>query len=137
MNKYLILLLILINCLIISSQDEIPPMDNDLLICPYSATKPIYKRGKEQLNIDIKNNLTYPKSALKDSIQGKVYVSYTIDTLGKINNPFIIKGIREDLNKESLRVIKLLGDWSPAIENGKKVPVRYILPLNFKINHSL
>lgn len=89
MNKYLILLLILINCLITYSQDEIPPMQNNLLICTYSATKPIYKRGKEQLNIDIKNNVTYPKSVLKDSIQGKIYVSYTIDTLGKVNTPLL------------------------------------------------
>jgi protein TonB len=121
----------------IDSINDIDFIENNEILIDYFPIVPVYNKGNKQLSIDIRNNITYPKSALKDSIQGKVYISYTIDVLGKINHPLIIKGVRKDLDEEALRVVKLLGDWTPAIENGKKVAVKYVLPINFKINNSL
>ena len=108
--------------------------DSGIHICGYSGHKPVYKKGGNQFRLDVANLSKYPETALKESIEGKVFVHFIIDTLGQINNPFVIKGVRQDLNDEALRIIESLGNWIPATENGKKVSIKMSLPIYFKIN---
>lgn len=49
----------------------------------------------------IKSNLIYPPSALKDSLEGKIFVSFYVDTLGNTISHSIVNEIRNDLNEEA------------------------------------
>jgi protein TonB len=53
----------------------------------------------------ISSKLVYPPSALKDKIQGKVYVSFVVGPDGKVDSAAVIKGIRKDLDDEALKII--------------------------------
>ena len=79
---------------------------------------------------DIKNNLQYPNS--QTCISGKVYVSFIIDTLGQVTNVETIKGINDEFDKEAVRVVKLLSNWEPGTIRGKKIAVKYTVPINFR-----
>lgn len=37
------------------------------------------------------------------------------------------------MDKEAVRVVKMLGKFSPAKLNGKKIPVYFTLPIRFRI----
>lgn len=108
--------------------DETKPIDNA------SATVPAtYKKGMPALFAFIKDNTVYPQSLVKDNIQGAVVVRFVVDTKGKVSDAWIIKGLHPDMDKEAVRVVKMLGKFSPAKLNGKKIPVYFTLPIRFHI----
>ena len=94
-------------------------------------------KGLEELTRFIVQNLQYPETARKDSIQGRVITQYWIDTLGNTYNHKIVRGVREDLDKEALRVVRLLKYEVPAIQRGKPIAVMFTLPITFNIDKAI
>jgi periplasmic protein TonB len=92
-----------------------------------------YPLGDLSLLEFIGENIQYPASAFEKKINGKVYLSVSIDSLGKTKEVKILRGVQDDLNAEAVRVVKLINDWLPAIKNGKKVESIINIPVTFKI----
>jgi protein TonB len=44
------------------------------------------------------------------------------------------RGIGYGCDEEALRVINEMPEWEPARQNGRKVPIRMILPVVFQTN---
>jgi TonB family protein len=93
-----------------------------------------YPGGVSQLSVDIGRKMTYPKRARKAGIEGTVYVSFVINKTGKIEDVQIVKGFDTECDEEAMRVISELKTWTPAIERGKVVKSRYVLPLKFSLS---
>ena len=96
---------------------------------------PIFKNGNsEDFLIWLYNNLKYPQSAIRDSISGKVIARFKIDTLGVVSDIEIIRGVRVDLDQESIRVLSDSPNWIPARQGYNNVSVYYSIPVIFEIN---
>jgi TonB family protein len=93
---------------------------------------PEFPGGQQKLYKYISDNLTYPESALKDNIHGKVLVAFTVDKYGKINDINIMQGVREDINKAAVELVSKMPVWIPGYQKNTPIPVRLLLPLNFK-----
>jgi hypothetical protein len=51
---------------------------------------------------------------------------------GELGKYKILRGVHSLLDKEALRVVKLTsGKWKPGWQNGKAVPVQFLLPVAF------
>ena len=96
-------------------------------------TMPQYPGGDSALMTFIARNIDYPIAARMDGVKGKVYVGFVVNSMGKVENIRILRGIRADLDSASVDVIKKVGDWKPGILNGKNVTVSYTLPVRFEI----
>ena len=83
----------------------------------------------------IESNIIYPPSALNDSIEGKIFVSFYVDTMGNTINHSIINESRNDLNEEALRVTRLIKFEKPAMQNGKPTMVKYTIPVEFYLSN--
>jgi protein TonB len=94
---------------------------------------PSYNDGAEEMQKIISESLMYPQSAIDDSVSGIVYVQMIVDTLGCTKSHTIVKGVRQDLNKEALRIAKLIHFDKPATQNGKPVSVMYSIPIMFQL----
>ncbi|NQU51998.1 MAG: energy transducer TonB [Bacteroidetes bacterium] len=92
---------------------------------------PEYPGGDLQLRKDIASSVRYPIEAQVKGIQGKVYVSFIVDTKGIIRNTKVARGVSSVLDNEALRVINNLKDWTPGEQKGEKVCVSYTVPINF------
>lgn len=79
----------------------------------------------------IQKNLRYPYMAQESGIQGKVYVSFVIETDGSISNVSLVKGIGYGCDDEAIRVIKKSPKWEAGEQNKRKVRVRYNMPINY------
>ncbi len=101
---------------------------------------PEFPGGESALRELISRNIKYPKEVLKDSLQGKVYVTFTITKTGKVENSQITRGIHPALDKESIRVVSLFPDWIPGEQYypGKFGPVicetRFTIPIDFRLS---
>jgi len=76
--------------------------------------------------------VVYPRSALEDEVEGRVFVQGIVDTLGNVVDPLVTRGIRENLNSEALRVFSGL-TWTPGVQDGEKVCVQVSLPVTFQL----
>lgn len=95
---------------------------------------PKFPGGEKGLTNFFSKNLVYPYSSKKEGIEGKVYVYFIIDTLGKITNSKIKKGLSSEINKEVLRVLTIMPDWIPGTcSDKKKIRLGLTLPIEFKI----
>lgn len=87
---------------------------------------PEYPGGMVALKDFLKENIVYPA----DSIEGKVYVSFTVDTLGRAKDIKIKRSLSPLADAEVIRVVKLLV-FKPALIEGKPIHSKFSLPVTF------
>ena len=77
----------------------------------------------------------YPEMAKEAGIQGRVYVSFVVNSQGKVDNVTVLRGVPggKALDDEAVRMVKSLPDFTPGQQRGKNVSVRYNLPINFTL----
>lgn len=95
---------------------------------------PEFPGGDLELRNFISNTVKYPELAKEYGIQGIVYVSFVVDTNGKVKNIEITKSVAKILDDEAIRIINLLPDWNPGVQDDEKVKVSFTVPINFQIN---
>ena len=88
----------------------------------------------ESISKFIGKNLVYPIDAAEQGISGQVFLKFTITSEGLIENIAISKGAHITLDKEAVRVIKLLKFVTPPSLNGKNQSVCVTMPIMFMIN---
>ena len=76
-------------------------------------------------------NVQYPAVAREQGLSGSVVASLTIDTDGKVTDVKIVKSDNELFANEVRRVLAKAPDWKPFVREGKRVEVKYMLPVNF------
>lgn len=94
---------------------------------------PTFPGGEEGIFKFLGSNLKYPKLARKKNVQGKVYVSFVINEIGKVTEVEVDKGIGSGCDEEAKRVIEAMPDWKPGKKEGKNVPVRFKIPIEFRL----
>jgi hypothetical protein len=93
---------------------------------------PLYIGGMTRFFDCVNNELRIPLHKPDENVKGIVYVTITIDSLGRTSNPRILKGIGKACNEEALRVMNTIpDDWLPAVLNEKFITVDYIIGFNF------
>ena len=96
---------------------------------------PEFPGGTAALIKYLGSEITYPDQAKKDSIQGKVFVTFVIEKNGAVNDVKILRGIGGGCDEESLRVVSSMPNWKPGLnEHGKAVRVAYTLPIKYALN---
>lgn len=97
---------------------------------------PEYPGGLDSLYRFLTENINYPIEAQEKGIQGRVFINFIIDTDGSVTDVYILKGVDPSLDNEALRVVKMMPDWTPGIQDGEKVRVSFTLPINFILKDS-
>ncbi|GJH41499.1 hypothetical protein RCZ04_20490 [Capnocytophaga sp. HP1101] len=90
-----------------------------------------YACFKDQLDRHVRKTFEFPKEAIKERIQGRVDVTFCINTDGTISI-IVIKSPHKLLEEEAKRIFESLPTLIPAKDkNGKPVEVSFSYPLNF------
>jgi TonB family protein len=92
---------------------------------------------KSRLTDFINANLQIPLDAKKENAGGVVAMEFVIEKSGMIGEVHAMHDPGLGLVQEATRVINLMNSkkikWSPAEDDGKKVPYRYIIPVSFNL----
>ena len=92
-----------------------------------------YPGGISALMNFLQRTLKYPKDCEAAGIEGRVVMRFVINEDGTISNMEPLNSPDERLTAEAKRVINLMPKWTPAIDKGKKVKMRYSLPITFRL----
>ena len=94
---------------------------------------PSFPGGHQALFDYLEKNIKYPANAVKNKIQGRVIVQFTVDEKGRLSDIKVVKSVEPYLGAEAVRVVKSMPRWNPGMQNGKAVKVRYTLPVTFRL----
>jgi TonB family protein len=120
---------------IFAEVSSIPLNPKDTII-PFFVVEemPKFMGGGDDLMIYwISRNLKYPQEAVKQKIEGKVTVTFYIDTKGKPQNIEVIKSTDSIFDAEATRVISSLPEWTPGRQRGVPVNVHKETEIIFKL----
>jgi TonB family protein len=78
-------------------------------------------------------HLKYPDEAKRKGVEGKVMIQFIVDEAGRVLEPKVIRGIGSGCDQAALEAVKNLR-FIAGKQSGKKVKVRYTLPVAFKLN---
>ena len=94
---------------------------------------PEYPGGQAALIEYISNNVKYPDDAAKKKVEGKVFVTFVVDTDGKITDVSLLRKVFPSLDAEAIRVISGMPNWIPGKQKGQVVRVKYTVPIMFRL----
>ena len=78
-------------------------------------------------------HLKYPDQAKKEGAQGRVALQFTVGADGVLQDVSVLRGVREDLDAEAVRVISASPKWEPGRQSGKAVAVTIVYPIVFQL----
>jgi len=84
----------------------------------------------------IYRNLKYPTKARENGVEGMVVAQFIIEKDGSISEIAIVKDLGGNLGNAVIDVMDLMKEqkvWSPGIQDGTAVRVKYTLPVKFKL----
>lgn len=91
---------------------------------------PEYPGGMEILMMDVHNKQVMFGDNKKN--RGKATVTFTIDTKGKVTDIKVVEKDNDEVAKCAVQIVSEMPDWKPGKQRGKAVPVKYLLPVEFK-----
>ena len=75
----------------------------------------------------------YPDSAIASQTEGTEIAEFVVDKNGKVRDVKITTSLSDEIDKEVLKVVNASPKWTPAQLNGRKVPVRISIAVEFKL----
>ena len=122
---------------VLKAKEEIaqpePPKEEESKVFDVVEEQPSFPGGQDTLMQWLSDNVKYPVIAAENGIQGRVIVQFVVSKTGSISNVNVVRGVDPSLDKEAVRVVKAMPNWTPGKQNGTTVNVRYTLPVTFKL----
>ena len=134
---------------IISSEDDASAAQQETFVAPVVEEEeeeeaaqqiftvvekqPEFPGGTAELFKYLGKAIKYPVIAQENGIQGRVVCSFVVNRDGSIVDIQVMRGVDPSLDKEAIRVISEMPKWKPGEQRGKPVRVRFILPVQFRL----
>jgi periplasmic protein TonB len=95
---------------------------------------PTFKGGDiDKFRDWVRKRTTYPQLATEKKIQGRVILTFIVETDGSVSSVKVLKGVDPLIDSEAVKTIESSPKWSPGLQRGKPVRVRYSIGLIFVI----
>ena len=122
---------------VLKAKEEIaqpePPKEDENKVFDVVEEQPSFPGGQGALMQWLRDNIKYPVIAAENGIEGRVIVQFVVSKSGSISNVNVVRGVDPSLDKEAVRVVSNMPNWTPGKQNGTTVNVRYTLPVTFKL----
>ena len=115
-----------------SSSVNFPAVPDDVFMVVEET--PEFPGGAAALLDYLRTNIKYPEDCRVNHVEGRVLVTFIVETDGAISNANVVRGVDPSLDAEALRVILGMPYWKPGKQRGSAVRVQYTVPINFKLS---
>lgn len=123
-----------------AEQEKVPPIppvaidtDNNPLNFRVVERLPEFPGGMTEFMKWLTKNLKYPESARRQNMQGMVVVSFIVNTDGSTSEIRVVRPRHPDLDREAVRVVRMMPKWKPGEDHGKVCRTMISIPIVFKI----
>ena len=111
---------------------EIEVVTNPEEVLSYAEVMPEFPGGMPEMVKYLLENMIYPEEMKENGIEGRIFVQFVVTKTGNVEDVTIARGI-DGLNREAIRLVKQMPNWSPGKNNGKEVNVKMVIPIRFSL----
>ncbi|MFN8239383.1 MAG: energy transducer TonB [Bacteroidales bacterium] len=95
---------------------------------------PTFKGGNlDKFREWVQKRVIYPKAAEDNGIQGRVYLTFVVERDGTVTNVNVVRSVDKLLDEAAKKAIEESPNWSPGLQRGRPVRVRFSIFLNFTL----
>jgi TonB family protein len=95
---------------------------------------PEFPGGKEALWQFFGENFVYPDELKEEGIEGKVILSFVVESDGSVSNVKAVKSDHPKLEQPAADFVSQMPDWKPGMQDGKAVAVELKLPVMYTMD---
>lgn len=132
MKRFLLLLSAIFLTNIAFCQDEVKVSDDEAIFFVVEV-QPEFPGGLDSMYAYIQKNLIYPEKAKAEGIEGRVFITFTIEKDGSVSNVKILRGIGGGCDEAAKEVVEKMPKWKPGKQRGKPVRFQFTLPIKFEL----
>lgn len=81
----------------------------------------------------VQKRVRYPEIASENGIQGRVYITFVVETNGLVSNVSVTRSVDALLDEAAKEAVEASPKWEPGLQRGRPVRVRYSIPIIFQI----
>lgn len=81
----------------------------------------------------VQKRVRYPEIASENGIQGRVYITFVVETSGLVSNVSVTRSVDALLDEAAKEAVEASPKWEPGLQRGRPVRVRYSIPIIFQI----
>lgn len=118
-----------------TTETVVTEMKEDNTVFTSVEVSPTFVGGMTEMYRFLSKNMTYPSAAQRNSIEGKVILSFVVEKDGSVSGVEVLRGLGFGCDEEALRVVKMMPKWNAGKQNGNPVRVKYFIPLTFKLDN--
>ena len=116
-----------------AEQPTVLDMENNPLNFRVVEELPEFPGGAVELMKWLTKNLKYPISAQQRKVQGKVVAQFIVNIDGSISNIELLTHVDPSLDREALRVVRLMPKWKAGKQDAKPCRTQVCIPIVFKL----
>ena len=133
MKKMILLSMMAVFCFMTASAQKTVISQNDQKVYDVVEQLPEYPGGMMAMMEYLQTNMTYPKDAEKQKVEGRVLVVFIVETDGSVSDVKVARNVFPSLDEEAVRVVKSMPKWTPGMDKGKVVRTKFTLPIMFRL----
>jgi protein TonB len=99
------------------------------------SVKPEPPIGLDAFQKKWSGKVSYPDEALREGVQGMVFIQFTVEKDGSIRDASVRSGIGYGCDEAALEGFRELAKtpWKPGVKSDQPVKVKMVLPFYFRI----
>jgi protein TonB len=81
----------------------------------------------------VQKRVRYPELASENGIQGRVFITFVVETNGNVSNVTVTRSVDPLLDDAAREAVAASPRWEPGMQRGRPVRVRYSIPIIFQL----
>ncbi len=81
----------------------------------------------------VQKRVRYPELAAENSIQGRVYITFVVETNGMVSNITVTRSVDPLLDEAAKEAVAASPKWTPGMQRGRPARVKYSIPIVFQL----
>lgn len=121
------------------NQAEAETLSGEMIVSAAADTSDVLTVAEQMPEIiggmeAVYSKIRYPRQAVRDGIEGRVFIQFVVDHEGNVRNPQVLRDIGGGCGDAALAAIKQV-KFEPGMQNGEPVSVQYSMPVTFRIQN--
>lgn len=130
---FFLTLFVLNSCIKPNEEFYTEPLANPFNQSLNDTILPCFGPGDSLFNEYIISNFNYPESAIRDKVEGRILVKFTVNSDSTISNVSILHGLQDDCDEEAMNTISNIPYCIPAMVNNVPINLDVVFPIMLKL----
>jgi protein TonB len=97
-------------------------------------TMPVFPGGQQEMLKFLNEQTSASPVVTEYQIQGRAICQFVVEKDGSISNVQVMRSSGEPLlDKEAVRILSIMPKWTPGMQRGEPVRIKYTVPVYFRL----